>query len=238
MCWPNDPWTGDIKLDAELASTPFYRHHSKRQTTKKVGHASNYNGQPQTIAEQTGMPITLVRQFQPVYFTAFPAHKLWHVDVDETLRRKGHLVSLLGRRRWFFNRRTDPATLREAIAYDPQSSLADIVNTAMLNIWRLGIAAIVMHDHDALTFMYREADEDRLIPILMQHLTVPVPLAEGRTLRIPYDCEIGWNKGKYHPEKNPNGFKAYTGHDDRKRQATPGIMDRVVCRPNKKSPRA
>lgn len=236
MCWPNDPWTGDIKQDAKLAGAPFYRHHSKRQTTKKVGHASNYNGQPRTIAEQTGMPIELIEQFQPIYFKAFPAHKLWHAHVEDTLRKKGHLTSLMNRRRWFFGRRNDPATLREAIAYDPQSSLADIVNTAMLSIWREGIAAIVMHDHDALTFMYREQDEDRLIPILKERLVVPVPLAHGRVMRIPYDCEVGWNKGKYDVNKNPDGLREYTGHDTRRRQgsfartskAASGLLDRVV----------
>ena len=48
----------------------------------------------------------------------------------------------MNRKRWFFGRRSDPSTLREAIAYDPQSSLAEIVNQAMLNIWRKGYVCI------------------------------------------------------------------------------------------------
>lgn len=233
MCWPKLPWTGDIKLDKKIAEEPFYRHHNRRQTTKKIGHASNYAGKPNTISEQTGMPLQLVRDFQPIYFSTFPAHQLWHAHVEETLRKKGFLISLMNRKRYFFGRRNDPATLREAIAYDPQSSLADIVNTAMINIWRKNIAAIVMHDHDALTFMYRERDEDKLIPILMENLIVPVPLAHGRTLRIPYDCKVGWNKGEYDASKNPNGLKDYHGHDERKREKEAGILDRIFHRANR-----
>lgn len=233
ICWPNLPWTGDIKRDKSIAETPYYRHYTYRFMCKKLGHGSNYGGQPQTLSEQAKVELDVVQQFQPKYFAAFPAHQQWQRWVDETLRRQGYLTSLLGRQRYFFKRRNDPKTLREAIAYDPQSSLADIVNTAMLNIWSAGIATIVMHDHDALTFMYPEHEEDRLIPILMKHLVVPVQLAHGRVLRIPYDCEVGWNKGKYDAVNNPNGLKEYHGHDDRTRQKTVGILDRIIHRTNK-----
>lgn len=230
ICWPSLPWTGDIKQDKHLAESPYYRHYTYRFMCKKLGHGSNYGGKPQTLSEQAKLPLEVVKQFQPKYFDAFPAHQQWQAWVDEQLRRKGYLVSLMGRRRWFFGRRSDNSTLREAIAYDPQSSLADIVNTAMLKIWRMGIATVMMHDHDALTFQYPERDEDKIIPILQENLIVPVELAGGRILRIPYDCKTGWNKGEYDDQKNPNGLKDYFGHDSRKRQKTSGILDRVVRR--------
>ena len=233
IVWPTLPWTGDLKLDTTIAKSPFYRHLSHRDMCKKLGHGSNYGGKPATLASQSRVDLDLVQQFQPRYFAAFPAHQQWQSHVEETLHRKGHLISLLGRKRWFFGRRTEPATLREAIAYDPQSSLADIVNTAMVRIWKLNLCYIMMHDHDALTFMYREADEDRILPIIMENLIVKVPLAHGRVLRIPYDCEVGWNKGKYNAKTNPNGLKEYNGHDGRKRQKAAGILDRIIRKPNR-----
>ena len=36
---------------------------------------------------------------------------------------------------------------------------------------------------------------------------VPVELAGGRILRIPYDCKTGWNKGEYDDQKNLTGSK-------------------------------
>ena len=233
IVWPNLPWTGDLKRDKHIAESPFYRHYTYRFMCKKLGHGSNYGGKPATLASQSRLDLDLVQQFQPKYFAAFPAHIQWQTWVEETLHRKGYLTSLLGRKRWFFGRRNDPATLREAIAYDPQSSLRDIVSTAMVRIWRKNYVTIMMDDHDALTFQYHEADEDRILPIIMKDLIVEVPLAHGRTLRIPYDCEVGWNKGKYNAETNPNGLKEYHGHDGRKREAAPGILDRVIRKSNR-----
>ena len=227
IVWPQLGWANDLRSDKALAEQPFYRNHSYRFMCKKLGHGSNYNGQPHTLAEQANLDEPIVAEFQRKYFTAFPAHRRWQADVDDRLRKLGHLVSLTGRKRWFFGRRSDPSTLREAIAYDPQCSLADIVNRAMLSIWRQRLALIVMHDHDALTFMYREADEDRLIPILLDALVVPVPLANGRVLRIPYDVEVGWNKGHV-SSSNPDGLQPWTGHDSRKRQPMKGLLDSIV----------
>ena len=233
ICWPTLPWTGDISLDKAIAESPFYRHYTYRFMCKKLGHGSNYGGKPATLADQAKLPLQVVRDFQPKYFRAFPAHLLWQAHVEEELRTTGALTSLMGRRRQFWGRRSDNSTLREAIAYDPQSSLAEIVNTAMMNIWRAGTAIIMMHDHDAITFMYPEAKESAILPKLMEQLIVPVELSDGRTLRIPYDCKIGWNKGEYDPIHNPDGLKDWKGiADKRKRSPTAGIMDRVVRRAN------
>src|SRR5258708_1078782 len=40
ICWPNLPWTGDLKRDKHIAEQKFYRHHSYRDSTKKMGHGS------------------------------------------------------------------------------------------------------------------------------------------------------------------------------------------------------
>lgn len=234
ICWPGLPWTGDLKRDKEIAERNFYRHYTYRFMCKKLGHGSNYGGQPDTLSEQTRVPINLVTEFQPKYFRAFPAHQRWHEWVQDTLRRKGCLTTLTGRRRYFFGRRTDPKVYREALAYDPQGSLADIVNRALIKLWRMNPCPIVFQDHDALTFMYPEADEPKLLPLIQSALTIPIALANNRTLRIPYDCEVGWNKGKYDAKTNPDGLRGYEGHETRKRSQKAGIMDRIIHRANRK----
>lgn len=230
ICWPNLGWTGDLRRDKDIAERPYYRHYSYRFMCKKLGHGSNYGGQAFTLAQQSRLPISVVRDFQPKYFAAFPAHQRWQAWVDDQLRRYGYLVSLTGRKRWFFGRRNDPDTLRGAIAYDPQGSLADIVNRAMLNIWRARTAILMMHDHDALTVMYPEADEDKVIPQILEQLKVPIALERGRTLLIPYDCKVGWNKADYHQTKNPEGLHDYEPSDERQRSAEMSFMDRKFHR--------
>jgi DNA polymerase I-like protein with 3'-5' exonuclease and polymerase domains len=235
IMWPGLGWSGDIRRDKDVAEEPYYRHHTYRFMCKKLGHGSNYGGKPQTLAQEAQVGLELVKAFQPIYFQTFPAHQIWHEWLKEQVRTKGQLTSLTGRRRHFHGRRTDDKTLREALAYDPQCGLADIVNRAMLRIWRLNPCPIMMQDHDALTFMYHQTEEQTIIPYLVELLPESLKLSHGRTMTIPYDLEVGWNKGKFHPEKNPNGLKAWEGYDDRRQEKWSTIRNagsRVGSRPS------
>ena len=49
-------------------------------------------------------------------------------------------LSLTERERHFFGRRDADDVLREAIAYDPQGSLSDIVKRGMLNVFKANTA--------------------------------------------------------------------------------------------------
>jgi len=228
ICWPELGWSGSLKHDREIAERKYYRHYTYRFMCKKLGHGSNYGGQPATLSGQSKIPIDKVEDFQDKYFLAFPSHKRWHHDVAERLRRNGYLISLTGRKRWFFGRRTDNATIREALANDPQGSLADIVNKAMLKVWKAHRPnlSVYMHDHDALTFQYPEEQEDEIIPWLLENLKVEVKLRGDRRLVIPYDCVVGWNKGAY-SDDNPDGLRDYHVGDNRKRSQTLDLLDRV-----------
>lgn len=227
MMWPELGWTGNVKEDKEIAEQPFYRHYDRRFMCKKLGHGSNFEGKPETLAAQSKVPINLVREFQPKYYRAFPAHLQWHEWVDNTIRVTGTIIGITGRKRQFWGRRNDPATIREAIAYDPQNSEAFIVNSGMLNIWHARNATLMMHDHDALTIQYPEAQEDEIIPLILEQLKVPIELKHGRTLLIPYDCKTGWNRGDWSKD-NPDGLKDYSGHDKRRRSPKVHLLDRKL----------
>lgn len=235
ICWPQLPWTGDLVNDKQVAEQPYYRHYTYRFMCKKLGHGSNYDGMPATLSAQTKLPESVVAAFQPKYFEAFPAHLDWHKYVSGELRSRGFLITLAGRKRWFLGRRSDPATLREAIAYDPQGSLADIVNRGMLRCWRERKAILMMHDHDATTWMYPAEREDEVVPWLRENLVYEIPLAHGRTLAIPYDFKTGWNKSDYDSEKNPDGLRDYKGQDKRTRTPKVGLLDRVFHRKHRAS---
>lgn len=227
VCWPKLPWTGELKRDKDIAEQPYYRHYTYRFMCKKLGHGSNYGGKAVTLSNQAKLPLSVVEDFQPKYFRAFPAHLLWQANVDSQLRRTGTLISLTGRKRQFWGRRNDESTLREAIAYDPQCSLADIVNAGMLRVWSARDATLLMQDHDAITIQYPEAQEDRIIPRILTQLANPIQLKHDRTLLIPYDCKTGWNRGDYSKD-NVDGLKDYTAGDKRKRSPKVSILDRKL----------
>jgi DNA polymerase-1 len=222
------PWTNDPRRDKELAEQPFYRQHSYRHMAKVLGHGTNYNGKPHTMAKHTKLDAKLIAEFQSKYFTAFPAHQRWHASVASQVMQYGRLDTLTGRRRWFFGRRNDDATIREAIAYDPQGSVADILNQGMLKVWRLGLCQLLLQVHDAILIQYPEDLESKIIPVVMKEILVPIELSHGRKLVIPSEAKVGWNWASF-SENNPDGLKKFAGHDARKRQRqAPSRLDNLL----------
>jgi len=199
---------------------------------KKIGHGTNYGGQPRTLATQSKVDVSLIEDFQPKYFAAFPAHLRWHAWVGQQLREFGYLISLTGRKRWFFGRRNDDSTLREAIAYDPQGSLADILNRGMLKVWKQRSCTLLMQIHDAILVQFPEEREDDIIPIVREQLSIRLDLRNGREFIIPYGVQTGWNWGKYSKD-NLDGLKTYSPGDKRRRTPKVSLLDRVVHRPHK-----
>jgi len=228
LCWPDLPWTGDLAADKKLADEPYYRHYSRRFMSKKIGHGSNYGGRPRTLANQSKIEQEVIEEFQPKYFATFPAIQEWHNWVKERLYDSGKINTLTGRRRQFWGRRDSDDVLREAIAYDPQGSLADIVNAGMYTVWRHRECQLLMQVHDAIVVQFPEALEDEVVPRIIGQLRVHVDLGK-RELVIPYEAKTGWNFGKYSKD-NTDGLKEYKGGDTRKRQAQLGILDRPIRR--------
>lgn len=238
LAWSDLPFTGDIKLDREIADQPFYRQHSYRHMAKVLGHGTNYNGKPYTMAKHTKLDAALISQFQAKYFAAFPAHQRWHAAVASELIQSGNLVTITGRRRWFFGRRNDDTTVREAIAYGPQGAVGDIFNQGMLRVWRLNVCQLLLQIHDAILVQYPETLESEILPTLIETIKVPIQLNNNRTLIIPSEALTGWNWAKQETDKtgkvigNFDGLMKYRGHDERKRtvEAKVGKLDQLLCR--------
>jgi len=231
MAWTELPWVDDLKACKEIAEQKAYRQLSYRDLAKRLGHGSNYNGKPPTMAKHTKLEVGLVRDFQYKYFKAFPAIKRWHEHTAETLLSTGQLTSLMGRRRIFFGRLADDATLREAIAYNPQSALSDIINQGLLNVWRSNFCQPLLQVHDAIVVQYPEDREEECIEQLISDFMVPIELNHGRILRIPSEVKVGWNWASQKPD-NPDGLVKYdrVKGDPRKRSrsAKTSLLDRRV----------
>lgn len=227
LVWTNLPWTGDIKKDKKIASgTPFYRDNSVRDMAKRGGHGTNYYGTPPTMSMHLKMPVDVVAHFQAEYFKAFPGIKKWHQRVITALQTTGKLITSFGRERIFFGRPDDNSTIREAIAFEPQSTIADILNLAAYKVqskWHGGAVKCMAQLHDAILVSYDETREDELLPQILEEMVIPVP-CHGETMIIDVEAESGWNWSHYdykEPNKNPDGIREYKGHDDRTRQNNP-----------------
>lgn len=222
MTWPNLGWSNDPKENKVIAKRKFYREFDYRDAAKRLGHASNYMGKPPHISREVRIPLALVQDFQQSYFHSFGGITRWHAAVRNKLIRDGWITTFMGRQRWFFGRRWDEDTVREAIAFEPQSAIADILNKGLLRLWKANCCEILIQVHDALLIQYDERKENEVVPAAQKLLEVSVPLLNGRTLKIPTEAEVGWNWGKARDRSgkitNVDGLIPYNGNDVRQRK--------------------
>jgi len=219
MSNPNLPWGVDGKTDRQVADEPAYRHLTHRDLTKKLGHGSNFMGEPPTMAKHSKLPVAMVKEFQANYFAAFPCIPAWHENVAWQVKHQGFIQTPFGRRRFIFGRPTEKSTLREAVANNPQSMTGDEINNGILKLWRADRVQLLVQVHDSILFQYREEEENEIIPWAMETLPTEITLAKDRRFCVPTDCAVGWNWG-YHSSDNPDGLKKWKGGDDRKREET------------------
>lgn len=234
MVWPQLPWTGDLRVDKEMAdSTLFYRDYSYRYTSKRGAHLSNYSGTAWTAARILKMPLEHMELFQARYcrggrvagreiepiFPAIPRFWNW---VAAQIQTKGFTINPFGRRRDFFGRSWDDATVREGIAGLPQGTTADRTNLGWWRIWRyMPEVQLLGQGFDSVTFQYRENDDAQAIIGRAQELMAVELNHQGRKYVVPSEAKVGWNwgnfvgqadvdralaRGKRPPRLNPEGL--------------------------------
>lgn len=185
--------SGDLAKDKAAASQPYYRQFSYRDMAKRAGHATNYYAQPHTIAGHLKIPVEVAQEFQRLYFRQFPGIRNWHNSTIVDLQRQGFLISPLGRRRHFFGRLDDNATIREAIASVPQSVVGDILNIGAIKVQRLNLPIKLINQiHDAILFEFPDGQDETIIPQIIKAMEVPF-MCNGHVVTIPVECETGWD---------------------------------------------
>jgi hypothetical protein len=211
---PERSWTGRGRDDRVIAETPFYRHYSLRHMCKVLGHGTNYLGSPFEMSKHTKIEQSIIKEFQTTYFAAFPAIPRLHEWIRMQILETGNLVTPFGRKRWFFGKRDERDTLKQAVAHMGQSMTADEMNHAMIALWRLNIAQILLQGHDSILIQYPEEKENEIIPKALEAMRVPLELEGGRAFTVPLEVNVGWNWSKAGKD-NPNGLSKWP--DERRR---------------------
>ena len=213
MVWPDLGWPGDKRGNREIADRTFYRNFSYRDMAKRGGHASNYMTTPFTMSRALKIPIAVAKSFQQRYYTAFPAFPRWFRWTAQEIQTKQVLTTPFGRTRQFFGRPRDDATLREAIAFIPQSTSADRMNLGLYRLWsKAGLQdriRLLAQVHDAVYFLYRPEDENWIISWALKEIEIVMDYG-FRKMIVPGEAKIGWNLGNYDPKGNPDGLKKFS----------------------------
>lgn len=210
MAWRSLEWEGAAEA-RRVADQIAYRDMSYRDLAKRLGHGTNYYGTPRTMAQHTKVETKLITEFQLAYFDAFPAIGAvrfndhgdlvkdtdaicWHNYVARQIDQYGYIETpFYSRRRFFFGRPSDQRTLREAIAYAPQSMTADAIDTGIIRLWDWNKVQLLIQVHDSILFQYPIAQEAEIIPAAIEMLEVKFDLKKSRPFYVPAEAKIGFN---------------------------------------------
>ena len=249
LIWPELPWTLSPIDNRRLADSIFYRDFTYRDMSKRGGHLTNYYGTAYTAARHLKVPQSVTEEFQARYckggfdskgqeiIPAYPAHPQYWQWCSQQLQTEHCLTTPFGRTRHFFGRPEDDTTLREAIAFLPQSTTADRTNLGLWRVWKyLPQVQLLAQTYDSITFQYPEsADETEIIETALDLLKVELRSPSDRSYIVPGEAKVGWNwgnlvtkedqekalkAGKKVPRLNPGGLTKWNKNkkDERSRK--------------------
>jgi len=217
MLWP------DLVHDRGSAEVAFYRQFTYRDLAKRGGHLSNYKGGPLKMARALNLPYKVCTEFQADYYHSYGFDK-WFSYVARELQLHQTLTTPLGMTRQFFGNPYNDETLREAIAFVPQSTVGQLTAFIAWRVWKhLPVLEPLTNDHDGFTWQFPD-DRDlelKLCSEIKSLADVPITL-NGFTLKIPIEISLGWNwasaeKPPYDKNTNPDGLMKWRGSDGRTR---------------------
>jgi DNA polymerase I-like protein with 3'-5' exonuclease and polymerase domains len=170
-------------------------------------------GTPREMAMHLKIETKIMEEFQDVYFGQFPGIRTYHTNTAREVQTRGFLVNPFGRRRHFLGRLWDNSTIKEAVAFLPQSFVADYLNTGLFAVWRANLPLeLLLQIHDAILFQF---SDERVIAQAKDLISFPKHIDGYGELVIPCEATVGLNWEKVHYNEdgsiagNPNGLKKY-----------------------------
>jgi DNA polymerase I-like protein with 3'-5' exonuclease and polymerase domains len=242
LVWPELPWTGHPREDRAIADQIYYRDMSYRDLAKRGSHLSNYSGTAWTAARSLKTPLPVLEEFQARYCRgryghktlpdidpAFPGIPRYWQWVAQQLQTTQKLITPFGRERHFFGRPNDDATLREAIAYLPQSTTADRMNLGLWRVWhKMPQVELLAQTYDSITFQYDAQREAQVIPQALELIRVELRSPCARSYVVPGEAKVGWNWGPQ-SASNPHGLAKWKESSPDGRSAPARGISRVIA---------
>jgi len=173
----------------------------QRTAGKTIRHATSYSAGPQVLANRLGIKMGEAKQLMELYHRANPNLRMWYQQIQEELKRSRTLTNLLGRKHRFLDRWGD-SLFRSAYSYIPQSTVGDLLNTALLRIYndmpKLHFDLnILLQLHDAVYVMVEEFNVLETIKYLRDCMLIPLKCS-NQEFMIDVDFKSGdsWAEGE------------------------------------------
>ena len=168
---------------------------SLRQQCKPITHGAHYKGGPRAVSKIGDIPFQEAKWGLSKYTRARPLLARWWETVEQMLTTTRTLRTVWGRVRVFMGRLNDQ-TIREAVAHEPQSTVADLVNHAVFQLDQdgAGVWYPLIQAHDEVVLEVPEALVDVAVTRLRHWLEYPLVYPElSCPLVIPADIKVGPN---------------------------------------------
>lgn len=182
---------------------------AQRTAGKTIRHATSYSAGPQVLANRLGIKLKQAKELMELYHKANPNLRTWYQHIQEELKRTRTLTNLFGRKHRFLDRWGD-SLFRSAYSYIPQSTVGDLLNTALLRIYNNLPSLpfdtrILLQLHDAVYITVEEQNVMQAVKYLRkcmlillkcnnQEFMIDIDFKSGDSWAEGEDMEINWRK--------------------------------------------
>lgn len=189
----NDPnMIGAFETGKDIHQLTATLINASRQIGKTVNHASNYDMGFTKLSLLLGCPQKEAKDLLEKYHAVYPGVRhVFHQGVQKQLRVSRSLTNLLGRKRLFMERWTEDL-FRQAYAFIPQSSVVDILNRGLVQLYESDRVDILAQVHDSILFQFDENLEAETLWWIKKTLEQPLHY-QGYEFTIPAELKIGLN---------------------------------------------
>jgi DNA polymerase I-like protein with 3'-5' exonuclease and polymerase domains len=170
----------------------------ERRLAKMWVHGTNYGGSATTMARNCGITVHKSEQMRRRWFEAHTGIRGWHNRTEAQLLHFRTVSNRFGFKIHFFDR--PEGLLPEALAWQPQSAVAIVINTALQRIEEqlYPRVELLLQIHDSLVMQAKAADvaagiEDEIRPLMQVEIPFDEPLI------IPTSCkksDVSWGDVK------------------------------------------
>lgn len=176
---------------------------SIRQMAKKANHGLNYREGYKTFALKNEIEEREARKIVSLYRDrSYPGLNKWYERIDKQIRDTRTMENCFGRKVYFMGQINDDM-FRQATAFQPQSTVVDITNSAMVLAQNddsedFRPAELLAQVHDSLLFDYLSLDFDAMARFaikMIDYLSPTIDYGEPFKLDVEMKAGLDWGKG-------------------------------------------
>lgn len=173
----------------------------QRNVGKTIRHARNYSAGPTVLANRLGISMADAKKLIALDQRIDPSLELWHLLIQEELKRTRVLTNLLGRKHRFLDRWGD-GLFRSAYSYIPQSTVGDLLNVSLRKLYDTiptipFEVTILLQLHDAIYVTVKKENTNKAIRLLRDSMVCPMKYLNTEfTVDSDYTLHTSWAEGE------------------------------------------